>query len=98
PARSTLFPYTTLFRSEKFATFLESNRLGTEEEAVYKRAVQQFPGTNWYHKLARWYLAKKRAQDLQGLSQQVLQIFSGSDLESYLDRKSTRLNSSHRTI
>jgi tetratricopeptide (TPR) repeat protein len=69
---------------EKFAAFLESNRLGTEEEAVYKRAIQQFPGTNWYHKLARWYLAKKRQQDLQGLSQQVLQIFSGSDLESYL--------------
>jgi len=69
---------------EKFAAFLESNRLGTEEEAVYKRAIQQFPGTNWYHKLARWYLAKKRQQDLQGLSQQVLQIFSGSDLETYL--------------
>jgi tetratricopeptide (TPR) repeat protein/Tfp pilus assembly protein PilF len=69
---------------EKFAAFLESNRLGTEEEAVYKRAIQQFPGTNWYHKLARWYLAKKREQDLQGLSQQVLQIFSGSDLEAYL--------------
>jgi len=69
---------------EKFAAFLESNRLGTEEETVYKRAIQQFPGTNWYHKLARWYLAKKRQQDLQGLSQQVLQIFSGSDLESYL--------------
>ena len=51
---------------------------------MYKRAIQQFPGTNWYHKLARWYLAKKRQQDLQGLSQQVLQIFSGSDLESYL--------------
>jgi hypothetical protein len=51
---------------------------------VYKRAVQQFQGTNWYHKLARWYLRKKREQDLQGLSQQVLQIFSGSDLEAYL--------------
>ena len=69
---------------EKFAAFLEGNQLGTEEEAVYKRAIQQFPGTNWYHKLARWYLRKKRDQDLQALSQQVLQIFSGSDLEAYL--------------
>lgn len=69
---------------EKFAAFLESNQLGTEEEAVYKRAIQQFQGTNWHHKLARWYLRKKRDQDLQGLSQQVLQIFSGSDLEAYL--------------
>jgi tetratricopeptide (TPR) repeat protein len=69
---------------EKFATFLEGNQLGTEEEAIYKRAIQQFQGTNWYHKLARWYLRKKRDQDLQALSQQVLQIFSGSDLEAYL--------------
>jgi tetratricopeptide (TPR) repeat protein len=69
---------------EKFAAFLESNQLGIEEEAVYKRAIQQFQGANWYHKLARWYLRKKRNQDLQGLSDQVLKIFSGSDLEKYL--------------
>jgi cellulose synthase operon protein C len=69
---------------EKFAAFLESNQLGTEEEAVYKQAIQQFPGTNWYHRLARWYLRKKRNQDLQELSGQVLKIFSGSDLETYL--------------
>lgn len=69
---------------EKFAAFLESNRLGTEEEAVYKRAIQQFPGTNWYQKLARWYLRKKLDQDLQGLSKEVVKIFAGSDLETYL--------------
>ncbi|HMC30528.1 MAG TPA: hypothetical protein VKL99_06800, partial [Candidatus Angelobacter sp.] len=69
---------------EKFARFLEGNQLGTEEEAVYKKAIQQFPGKNWYHKLARWYLTKKRNQDLQALSEQVIQIFSGSDLETYL--------------
>ncbi|HEU4416167.1 MAG TPA: hypothetical protein VFT65_15370, partial [Candidatus Angelobacter sp.] len=69
---------------EKFAEFLESNRLGTEEEAVYKRAIQQFQGTNWYHKLARWYLRKKRTQDLDAVSQEVVKIFSGSDLEAYL--------------
>jgi cellulose synthase operon protein C len=69
---------------EKFAAFLEGNQLGAEEEAVYKRAIQQFPGTNWYHKLARWYLKKKRQQDLQALSEQVSQVFSGSDLQAYL--------------
>jgi hypothetical protein len=69
---------------EKFARFLESNQLGTEEEAVFKRAIQQFPERNWYHKLARWYLSKKREQDLAALSQRVVQIFSGSDLEAYL--------------
>src|SRR5258708_575652 len=69
---------------ERFASFLEGNRLGTEEEAVYKRAIQQFQGRDWYNKLARWYLGKKREADLQALSQQVLKIFSGSDLEGYL--------------
>jgi tetratricopeptide (TPR) repeat protein len=69
---------------EKFAVFLESNQLGTEEEAVYKRAIQQFPGGGWYPRLACWYLRKERDQDLQGLSQQVVQIFSGSELEAYL--------------
>ncbi|HZD95098.1 MAG TPA: hypothetical protein VE133_12635, partial [Candidatus Sulfotelmatobacter sp.] len=69
---------------EKFARFLEGNQLGTEQEAIYKRAIQQFQGRNWYHKLARWYLSKKREQDLRTLSEQVVQIFSGSELESYL--------------
>jgi len=73
---------------ERFASFLEGNRLGTEEEAVYKRAIQQFPGRDWYSKLARWYLGKKREADLQALSQQVLKIFSGSDLEAYLNQTS----------
>jgi tetratricopeptide (TPR) repeat protein/Flp pilus assembly protein TadD len=69
---------------EKFAAFLEGNQLGAEEEAVYKRAIQQFPGANWYHKLARWYLRKKRQQDFQALSEQVAQIFSGSELQAYI--------------
>ncbi|HET9837691.1 MAG TPA: hypothetical protein VFR84_05595 [Candidatus Angelobacter sp.] len=69
---------------EKFARFLDGNRLGTEEEAVYKKAIQQFPGTSWYHKLARWYLKEKRSRDLETLSAQVIQIFSGSDLQAYI--------------
>src|SRR6266481_2306548 len=69
---------------EKFAGFLESNKLGTEEEAVYKRAIQQFQGRGWYDKLARWYLTKKRNQDFAALTQQVQKIFSGSELEAYL--------------
>jgi len=73
---------------ERFASFLEGNRLGTEEEAVYKQAIQQFPGKDWYSKLARWYLGKKREADLQALSQQVLKIFSGSELEAYLNQTS----------
>jgi hypothetical protein len=73
---------------EKFAGFLEGNKLGTEEEAVYKRAIQQFPGLSWNDKLARWYLGKKRNDDFAALTAQVQKIFSGSDLEAYLTSSS----------
>jgi tetratricopeptide (TPR) repeat protein len=69
---------------EKFARFLEGNKLGSEEEAVYKRAIQQFQSKSWYHKLARWYLANKRDQDLRALTEQVGQIFSGSELAAFI--------------
>ncbi|HET6843685.1 MAG TPA: hypothetical protein VFK06_18695 [Candidatus Angelobacter sp.] len=81
---------------EKFADFLEGNRLGTEEEAVYKRAVQQFPGRGWYDKLARWYLLHKRNQDFAALTEQVEKIFSGSDLQAYLSGKNMPLELSLR--
>ncbi|HEX2328724.1 MAG TPA: hypothetical protein VHN74_08375, partial [Candidatus Angelobacter sp.] len=70
---------------ERFAAFLDANSLATEQEAVYKRAIAQFQGRGWYDKLARWYLYKKRHQELEALSQQVLKIFSGSELEDYLE-------------
>src|SRR3712207_7619829 len=80
PPRSTLFPYTTLFRSVKLAPD------GAE--------VTRYPGTvaavdapaPWLAVLARWV---NRRVDLDGLS------FVPGDT---LDRKSTRLNSSHANI
>jgi Flp pilus assembly protein TadD/predicted Zn-dependent protease len=64
--------------------FLDQNQLGTELQAVYRRAMQQFPGPSWYHKLARWYLRQDRKQDFEALSKEVVGIFSGSDVEAYL--------------
>lgn len=69
---------------EKLVQFLEQNQIGAEQEAVYRRAMQQFPSKSWYHKLARWYLRHERKQDFEALSTEVVKIFSGSDLESYL--------------
>ncbi|PYP91831.1 MAG: hypothetical protein DMG65_05885 [Candidatus Angelobacter sp. Gp1-AA117] len=68
---------------EKFAQFLEQNSLGTEQEAVYKRAIQKFPGTSWYEKLARWYLRRDREQEFEALSRRVADIFSGTELQAY---------------
>src|SRR3712207_8553356 len=77
PPRSTLFPYTTLFRSER---------------------------------VCRTYLAGEFAEDwdLSGLFTQLNQIYEhsfesedieqGMDRETLIDRKSTRLNSSHANI
>jgi Tfp pilus assembly protein PilF len=68
---------------ERLATFLEQNQLGAEQEQVYQRAIQQFPDKSWYQKLARFYLRQKRDSDFQRLSEQVIKIFSGTELEDY---------------
>jgi len=68
---------------ERLAQFLDQNRLGEQQEQVYERAIQQFPDRSWYHKLARFYLRQKRDADFSRLSEQVVKIFSGTDLEEY---------------
>ena len=68
---------------ERLAQFLEQNRLGAQQEEVYQRAIQQFQDRSWYHKLARFYLRNKRAAEFQSLSEQVIKIFSGTELEQY---------------
>src|SRR3712207_7009194 len=73
PPRSTLFPYTTLFRSLKFRTMVpdaEHDGAAVLASAADDRVV---PGCAWL-----------RAARLDELPQ--------------LDRKSTRLNSSHANI
>src|SRR3989449_7728566 len=69
PPRSTLFPYTTLFRSIEGET-------GTGKELV-ARAIHQ--------------LSARREQAF-------IAIDCGATADSQIDRKSTRLNSSHGYI
>ena len=68
---------------ERLATFLEQNRMDERIEAVYKKALQQFPDRSWYQKLARWYLRRHERQQFEELTRQVTQTFSGTDLEEY---------------
>src|SRR3712207_8910314 len=75
PPRSTLFPYTTLFRSD-FAVwchykYMNSGPGGTGGLYIHERHHHLLPGN------AGWF---------------------GSDKAKQLDRKSTRLNSSHANI
>src|SRR5207248_8075114 len=72
PPRSTLFPYTTLFRSLAADEFYA--RLATN--STFVRVMYRL--------------------DMSG-QRKVLDFLTGA-LPNLLDRKSTRLNSSHRTI
>lgn len=69
---------------ERFAAFVEQNKLGAEVELVYRSAISQFKSRTWYERLARWYLRQKRREDFARLADQVTKIFSGSDLERYV--------------
>ncbi len=68
---------------ERFAAFLEQNKLGAEEEAVYRQALQKFKDDTWSNKLARWYLRRKQFAQFEALTRDVTKTFSGTALESY---------------
>ncbi len=68
---------------ERLAIFLEQNRLGTEQEEVYRRAMQRFPDRSWYDKLARFYLRYKKNAEFEALTQEAVKTFNGTSLERY---------------
>jgi tetratricopeptide (TPR) repeat protein len=68
---------------ERLAAFLEQNHLGDEVEQVYRRALERFDDRSWYHRLARWYLRRKRRVEFDQLTREVVRIFSGGELEDY---------------
>src|SRR3712207_7673289 len=74
PPRSTLFPYTTLFRSHGLGA--QVGRVRLDEEPVFVHEAQN-PGR---------------------LAVFVGNVASEADVVAALDRKSTRLNSSHANI
>src|SRR2546430_7484521 len=75
PPRSTLFPYTTLFRSLALST---SQEIGSEDLRLTPQAV-----------------AEERAESSSG---EALPDYLDGLERKARDRKSTRLNSSHRQI
>jgi predicted Zn-dependent protease len=68
---------------ERLAVFLDQNRLGVEQEEIYRRAMARFPDRSWYHKLARLYLRQKKTSEFEKLTQDAVRIFQGSELEHY---------------
>src|SRR3712207_8065982 len=78
PPRSTLFPYTTLFRSALLASALIA--LAGLSWSVFPPTVDRRPRWEWTESVA------------------FSRSFGGLVLACGLDRKSTRLNSSHANI
>src|SRR5690349_22666308 len=80
PPRSTLFPYTTLFRSRQaeFAMATVQREMGKNDEAMktFKDVRDKYPGTEEAQQSAFWV----------------------GQIAGMVDRKSTRLNSSHVEI
>src|SRR3712207_8773984 len=86
PPRSTLFPYTTLFRSIP-AELVEQQRTVCDD---LERVVQQWEDSQPTAALARIEMQVQELRDL------VVRLPAGGS--SVEDRKSTRLNSSHANI
>ena len=68
---------------ERLATFLDQNRLGTQQEEVYRLAISHFSDKSWYDKLARYYVRYKRDSDFEQLTRDAVASFKGSELEQY---------------
>ncbi len=72
-----------------FSEYLSRNQLLQEEEQVYREAISQFGDKGWYEKLARWYLRQQRDEDYEKISRQMIDLFSGTDIQSYLEDSPT---------
>src|SRR5256885_12947311 len=82
PPRSTLFPYTTLFRSHHIAPFADHDGRTRVERGFALQRSEKFRGC--YGSAARLGEIRDRPADGGGAREK--------------DRKSTRLNSSHLVI
>src|SRR3712207_9561934 len=94
PPRSTLFPYTTLFRSHQLLREVQLDHAGDrprEELAVV--ADQHHPGTRLLHEALE--LVEAGQVEVVGRLVQEQDVITRQEQE---DRKSTRLNSSHANI
>jgi predicted Zn-dependent protease len=70
---------------ERLAVFLDQNRLGSEQEEIYHRAISRFSDKSWYDKLARFYLRYKQDSEFEQLTRDAVKTFQGSELEQYFN-------------
>src|SRR3712207_9509107 len=94
PPRSTLFPYTTLFRSQRLAVVLGAAQ--ALDERVRQRQVDELQE----HQAAEQGRREREPDLLAALGHLVVALvgLEQDGLGAARDRKSTRLNSSHANI
>src|SRR5256885_10178687 len=92
PPRSTLFPYTTLFRSAEGLANSVQSEAGSQglDAAAAKHAL---PVVN-----SEWFARGDSLPGLGAAPEFMQAIFSAQEKSPPQDRKSTRLNSSHLVI
>src|SRR5207248_9301183 len=93
PPTSPLFPYTTLFRSRKFL-IVHGDMINDHD---YPYRFWRFASKNAVSRLGLKIVPRRTARSfVDGVEKRLAR--SNFKHKSTLDRKSTRLNSSHRTI
>ena len=73
---------------ERLAVFLDQNRLGSQQEEIYRRAIARFSDKSWYDKLARFYLRYKRDSEFEQLTRDAVARPSGAPNSSNTSAKS----------
>src|SRR2546430_8293758 len=89
PPRSTLFPYTTLFRSHLAAV---------APKGITVAVTQLHGGKPWRSQPTGRYFEAARAALKEAFGRDVVVTGEGGSIPVVGDRKSTRLNSSHSQI
>src|SRR5438270_9803173 len=90
PPRSTLFPYTTLFRSHLLVPVVQHARPDERVPALAPLFLDRWFGL-WSRWLVEMDIGKTASNDFA-------KHFRGTAARGPADRKSTRLNSSHSQI
>src|SRR3712207_7745616 len=95
PPRSTLFPYTTLFRSREYM-YLSSS--GVREIAINQGDISAYVDKALEEKIKLRARSEEHTSELQSRQYLVCRLLLEKKIWADIDRKSTRLKSSHANI
>ncbi|MGA8028051.1 MAG: hypothetical protein WB992_12985 [Bryobacteraceae bacterium] len=74
---------------ERFALFLEQNRLDSDLEQTYRDALNHFKDMSWASKLGRFYLRQREYDAYAQLAHRITDTFTGSELAAFLSNAGT---------